>query len=99
MRPFFLIRFLRSPLLIYLRKEACEDRRNTNELKKALLLSDAAALVFGALAVGTTCALFTSKAEADVSIGPGKVAIKILVFRNDWGREIKDENKGAFLDK
>lgn len=89
MRPFFLIRFLRFPLLIHLRKEACKDRRNTNELKKALLLSGAAALAFGALAVGSTCALFESKAEADVSIGSGKVAIKARAFGNDWGREIK----------
>lgn len=45
---------------------------------KALVLSALAALAFGAGAVGTTFALFTSQAEANVTVTTGKVDVKAV---------------------
>lgn len=47
------------------------------KLGKSVLLSTLAALAFGAVAVGTTYALFTSKAEASVEVTTGKVAVSL----------------------
>lgn len=45
------------------------------KLGKSVLLSTLAALAFGAVAVGTTYALFTSEAEASVEVTTGKVNV------------------------
>lgn len=46
---------------------------------KALVLSALAALAFGAGAVGTTFALFTSQAEANVTVTTGKVDVEAAI--------------------
>ncbi len=46
------------------------------KITKTLVLSASAALMFGAVAVGTTYALFTSEADANVTVTAGKVAVK-----------------------
>jgi len=43
---------------------------------KPIILSAAAALAFGGIAVGTTFALFTSKAETTIDVKAGKIALK-----------------------
>ena len=48
----------------------------TKKVSKTLILSAAAALAFGGVAVGTTYALFTSKAGAEVTIASGKASLK-----------------------
>lgn len=45
-------------------------------ITKTLVLSASAALMFGAVAAGTTYALFTSEAGADVTVSAGKVSLK-----------------------
>ncbi len=50
------------------------------KINKTLILSAAAAVAFGAVAAGTTYALFTSEAEADIAVTSGKVAVKSEVL-------------------
>ncbi len=52
--------------------------KNKNVVKssKTLVLSAAAALAFGSVAVGTTFALFTSEAGTSVTVTAGKVSLK-----------------------
>lgn len=51
------------------------ERKKMRKISKTLILSAAAAVAFGTVAAGTTYALFTSKAEADVSVASGKVSV------------------------
>lgn len=53
-------------------KKNCE----LTKFSKTFILSAAAALAFGAVAVGTTYALFTSEAGAEVTVASGKVSLK-----------------------
>ncbi len=48
----------------------------TKKMTKGLILSASAALAFGAVAAGTTYALFTSNAENSVSVSSGKISLK-----------------------
>ena len=48
-------------------------------ITKTLVLSASAALMFGAVAAGTTYALFTSEAEANVTVVAGKVSVKAAI--------------------
>lgn len=48
-------------------------------LKKSIILSSLAAIAFGGVAIGTTYALFTSKAETNVTIASGKVDVKATI--------------------
>ncbi len=50
--------------------------KTTKKVSKTLILSAAAALAFGAVAAGTTYALFTSEANNEVTVVSGKVALK-----------------------
>ncbi len=47
----------------------------TKKITKTLILSGATALAFGAVAAGTTYALFTSNAESEVVVTSGKVSV------------------------
>ncbi len=49
--------------------------KNT-KLTKTIMLSALAAVAFGGIAAGTTYALFTSEADANVTVAAGKVAVK-----------------------
>ncbi len=50
--------------------------KNITKSSKTLILSAAAALAFGSVAVGTTYALFTSEAGTSVTVTSGKVSLK-----------------------
>ena len=47
----------------------------TKNLKKSIILSSLAVVAFGSVAAGTTYALFTSKAETNISVTTGKVNV------------------------
>ena len=81
-------------------KKNCE----LTKFSKTLILSAAAALAFGAVAVGTTYALFTSEAGAEVTVASGKVSIKseILDLRlfslDEASGDIKEVEGNAFAN-
>ena len=81
-------------------KKNCE----LTKFSKTLILSAAAALAFGAVAAGTTYALFTSEAGAEVTVASGKVSIKseILDLRlfslDEASGDIKEVEGNAFTN-
>lgn len=66
------------------------------KFSKTIILSAAAALAFGAVAVGTTYALFTSEAGAEVSVVFGKVSLKSEIF--DLKLYSLDEDAGDIVE-
>lgn len=49
--------------------------KKTNKTRKSILLASIAVVCFGAIAAGSTYALFTSKAETNVTVTTGKVSL------------------------
>ncbi len=49
--------------------------KTSKQVSKTLILSAAAALAFGGVAVGTTYALFTSKTNGQIEVASGKVSV------------------------
>lgn len=76
----------------------------TKKVSKTLILSAAAALAFGGVAVGTTYALFTSQAGAEVTVASGKVSLKSeikdfkLYSLNETSGEIEEVEGTAFTN-
>ena len=65
---------------------------------KPIILSAAAALAFGGIAVGTTFALFTSKADTSIRVGSGKIEV-ISAASNLTTYSTKDDVSGDRVDE
>lgn len=76
----------------------------TKKVSKTLIISAAAALAFGGVAVGTTYALFTSQAGAEVTVASGKVSLKSeikdlkLYSLNETSGEVEEVEGTAFTN-
>ncbi len=71
--------------------------KKISKLQKALVLSGMAVLAFGSIAVGSTYALFTNKAETNITVSTGKVLIEKTVTL-EGGKTLKNTDEAVNAD-